>query len=115
MNSTLRIMIAIYKPRGIDWLGFKITKKNPYSYHHCFKQVYGDYSDFDREYLLHVGAILSVKGQDYIHALEEIDYDAFRALNHILLEQNQTMKPPTFEYFQKVKTFLEHYPVHQKK
>ncbi len=103
MKPTLVKMIKIYKPKRTDWLGFKITKKNPYSYHHILKAVYGDYSDLDEEYSLHNGAILSKKGQNYIHAFETTDLAKYNELNRILRELNETEKPPTEEHWEKIK------------
>lgn len=106
MKPVLKEMIKIYKPQSKDWLGFKITKKNPYSYHHCFKKVYGEYTKEDSNYLLNVGAILSTEGQRYIHSLENRkDYKSFNELNKILLELNKTKEPPTEEHWEKVKRF----------
>ncbi len=96
-------MIKIYKPKGVDWLGFQTSKKNPYSYHHILKKVYGDYSDTDPNYKLNNGAILSDQGQRYIHSFEETDLRKYNELNNLLLELNRTRKPPTEEHWQKVK------------
>lgn len=105
MKQILKDMIKIYKPKGVDWLGFKITKDNPYSYHHSFKKVYGEYQDLDPNYLLNIGAILSIEGQAYIHSLENVDYKAYNELNRILLELNETRKPPDERHWQKIKEF----------
>ena len=105
MKQILKDMIKIYKPRGIDWLGFKITKTNPYSYHHCFKKVYGEYQNLDPDYLLNIGAILSLEGQSYIHSFENTDYNAYNELNRILLELNTARKPPDERHWQKIKEF----------
>lgn len=108
MTCILKKMIKIYKPQQVDWLGYKITRKNPYSYHHCFKKIYGEYEDLDKDYLLNIGAILSAEGQAYIHSFENNgDYQGFRELNEILLELNQTKEPPTEEHWIKVKQFKE--------
>ena len=109
MKLILKDMIKIYKPCGIDWLGFKITKNNPYSYHHCFKKVYGEYQDLDPNYLMNIGAILSIDGQVYIHSFENLDYKAYNELNRILLELNAARKPPNEVHWQKVKEFKNKY------
>ena len=103
MKPILKEMIKIYKPKGVDWLGFKVNKKNPFSYHHIFKNVYGDYSDMDPDYQLNNGAILSEQGQRYIHSFETTDLKKYNELNNLLLELNRTRKPPTEEHWQKVK------------
>ena len=105
MKQVLKDMIKIYKPKSVDWLGFKITKDNPYSYHHCFKKVYGEYQDLDPNYLLNIGAILSLEGQAYIHSFESVDYNSYNELNRILLELNETRKPPDERHWQKVRMF----------
>lgn len=109
MKQILKDMIKIYKPCGIDWLGFKVTKSNPYSYHHCFKKVYGEYQNLDPNYLLNIGAILSIEGQAYIHSFENVGYKVYNELNHILLELNKTRKPPDEIHWQKIKEFKDKY------
>ena len=103
MKPILKEMIKIYRPKGVDWLGFKINKKNPFSYHHIFKNVYGDYSDMELDYKLNNGAILSDRSQKYIHSFETTDLRKYNELNNLLLELNRTRKPPTEEHWQKVK------------
>jgi hypothetical protein len=102
MKQILKDMIKIYKPKGIDWLGFKVDRNNPYSYHHIFKNVYGDYSHLDPNYRWNNGAILSRKGQAYIHSFENKDIEYYRQLNNLLKELNETMQPPTEEHWNKL-------------
>lgn len=103
MKRILKNMIKVYKPKGVDWLGFKITKKNPYSYHHIFKNVYGDYSKLIPNYEWINGAILSLEGQQYIHSFERGDLEYYLSLNDLLKKLNETNKPPTEEYWIKLK------------
>lgn len=114
MICILKKMLKIYKPQNVDWLGYKITRKNPYSYHHCFKKIYGEYEDLDKDYLLNIGAILSREGQKYIHSFENNgDYKSFNELNKILLELNRTKEPPTAKHWTKVKQFKKRHKDHQ--
>ena len=57
MNQELVKLLEIYKPMGIDWMCFQITKKNPYSFHHIKKQQNG--------------AILSKKSHRLLNWIEE--------------------------------------------
>lgn len=34
MKGILKVMIEIYKPDGIDWMGFELSRHNPYTFHH---------------------------------------------------------------------------------
>ena len=37
-EKTLKELIDIFQPNGIDWLGDKITDDNPITYHHIVKK-----------------------------------------------------------------------------
>lgn len=102
MKQILKNMIKVYKPKGVDWLGYKITRENPYSYHHIFKNVYGDYTNLDPNYKWNNGAILSLKGQAYIHSFENKDIAYYNELNNLLKELNETRKPPNEDYWNKL-------------
>ena len=65
MNQELIRLIEIYKPMGIDWMCFQITKKNPYSFHHIKKQQDGGLL------IIENGAILSKKSHRLLNWIEE--------------------------------------------
>ena len=65
MNQELVKLLEIYKPMGIDWMCFQITKKNPYSFHHIKKQQNGGLL------ILENGAILSKKSHRLLNWIEE--------------------------------------------
>ena len=33
MKKVLRLLVDIFEPDGTDWMNFKLTKDNPYTYH----------------------------------------------------------------------------------
>ncbi len=65
MKQELIKLIEIYKPIGIDWMCFQITRKNPYSFHHIKKQENGGLL------IIENGAILSKKSHRLLNWLEE--------------------------------------------
>lgn len=93
----------IFRPKDRDWLGFKITHNNPLTYHHLFKQIYGNWEELDIKYQLHNGSLLTKNAHKYIHLLESIDHDKFVALTELMRQLNQSMTPPDEEYYEKVK------------
>lgn len=101
MNKVLKEMIRIYKPENKDWMGYKLNKKNPYTYHHIFKKVYGDFKTIDN------GAILTVEAHELLHYLEQKDFESYRELNRLFRELNATRQPPTREYYKEIHKVLK--------
>ncbi len=101
MNGKLKRLINIYKPDGIDWMNFEYGKNNPYTYHHIQKKEDGGTSEIRN------GAILTKKAHVYLHYLETRDKEAYRRLNYMFSFLNNTMSPPTQEYFMIIDEILE--------
>lgn len=90
--------LNIYKPDGIDWMGYKISKKNPYSFHHINKNGKTSISNL---------AILSKYSHKFLNYLERDYINIYDELNIIFKEIIETNDRPTNKHYEKVtKTIL---------
>ena len=96
-------MVTIYRPDGIDWLGCKLTRQNPYTYHHIFKACYGGPVSLDN------GAILTSSPHNWLHRVEMNQLMCYNKLNELFKWLNETKAPPTLEYWRELKQLLEWY------
>lgn len=96
-------LIRIFKTKEFDWVGCRITKKNPLHYHHIFKYVYGEWKELDPKYVLNNGALLTRDAHEYLHFLEQKDRDRYNDINKMLKSLNDTKKAPNREHFDKCK------------
>lgn len=91
-------MISIYG-EGC-WMGYKLSKKNPYTYHHICEARNGGRVTIEN------GAILTRLAHDDLNELENRARYLYRELNGMFKELNQTRKPPTREYFKEINGIL---------
>ena len=91
-------MISIYG-EGC-WMGYKLTKKNPYTYHHIKEARNGGRVTLDN------GALLTRFAHDDLNEMECRVRCLYRELNELFKELNKTKKPPTKEYFKEVNGIL---------
>ena len=104
MDGIVKEMIRIYKPKGICWLGYKITKKNPITYHHCITKA----CDGGKRNLEN-GALVSKIGHQYLHLTEVYDYEVYRELNNIFQEINMQGHTPTKEQYMMINECLKYF------
>lgn len=103
MKQITKIMIQEWNMKQFDWLGYKTSKNNPYTYHHAFiPRRHGGKETIDN------GAILCGNtSHPYIHAIESRDLDRYIYLTNILKEINEQHYMPTKEQLERVKSCLE--------
>ena len=94
-------MLKIYKTKKRDWMGYKIYRNAPLTRHHIFKKVYGGANDISNY------ALLIEKSHEELHRIERIDLQAYNELNNLFRELNESMQPPTEEYYQNVGKILK--------
>lgn len=94
-------MLSIYQTTEKDWLGYPIHKDTPLTRHHIFKYVYGGASDISNY------ALLIQVSHQYLHSLERTDREAYNQIAELFQELNESMAPPTEEYYQKVGKVLK--------
>ena len=81
-------MINMYAMEDIDWLGYKMTRDNPYTFHHIIKREKGGEERFDN------GAILTTLSHRYLHIIEYKEPAIYHSLNGILLIINKQLHLP---------------------
>lgn len=101
MDIILRQMIVIYKPEGIDWMEYKLSRNNPYTYHHIIEKRNGGRRTLDN------GAILTQYAHRYLNLLDMKYHDYYSELNSLFLFLNRTNQPPTEEYYEEVRKVLK--------
>lgn len=87
MKRELREMIEIYKPEGKDWMGFKLSKSNPYTYHHIKEKKNGGKVDINN------GAILTKRAHRLLNFLEIHHPDIYNLYQQLFVRINERMAP----------------------
>lgn len=82
------LMINIYNLRGIDFGGYRITKDNPYTYHHITKKSLGGKETIEN------GALLSLFFHQYIHIIETREPELYNYINNVLRQINEQGHEP---------------------
>lgn len=101
MDGVLREMIEIYKPKGIDWMAYKLQRKNPYTFHHIIEKRNGGKRRVNN------GAILTLNAHEYLNYLDCRYERIYKELNGLFWELNRTYKPPQEDYYEEVGAVLK--------
>lgn len=92
MKSVTRELINIYKPKGIDWMGYDIRTIHDLTYHHIQKKEDGGPFTLDN------GALLrGDTSHEYLHIIETRDLDMYIYINKILKAINEQGYRPSRE------------------
>lgn len=91
-------MITIYGEAC--WMGYKVSKKNPFTYHHIIERRNGGGVTIDN------GAVLTRIAHDDLNRIEQSRRSYYKALNDLFKELNETRMPPTKEYYMEVYDIL---------
>lgn len=83
MRKILNLMTNLYNLNGIDFLGYKVSKSNPYTFHHLIKKCEGGKETIQN------GAILTRNSHQYLHIIESRDLETYIQLNNILKQINE--------------------------
>lgn len=83
MKEVLRLMINQYNIHKIDWMGYKVNKENPYTYHHLKKKCHGGKETIEN------GAVLTRTGHEYLHIVESRDIELYNYINNVLKQINE--------------------------
>lgn len=100
MKEVLAKMIQIYQPRGIDWMDYRMTKSNPYTFHHIKEKRNGG------KYEIRNGAIITKNAHIYLNHLDTYYHKIYMELNYMFKQLNMTMKPPTADYYEEINHIL---------
>ena len=90
MKEITREMIRIYKPKGIDWMGYDINSIRDLTYHHIQKREHGGPLTLDNGALLRGNT-----SHEYLHIIEYKDLDMYIYINNILKQINDQQARPT--------------------
>lgn len=83
MKSIVNLMIDEYGVRKIDWMGYKVSKDNPYTFHHLKKRCNNGKEEVKN------GAILTKVAHQYLHIVESRDLELFTYINNVLKQVNE--------------------------
>lgn len=89
MSDILRLMVNEYNLKGIDFMGYKLTRNNPYTYHHIIKRCHGGGKTLEN------GAVLTKIAHEYLHIVESREWELYVELNMVLKEINNQHYRPT--------------------
>lgn len=103
MDSILKEMLKIYQIKPLDFMGYKVTRENPYTYHHIQKKSDGGKKTIDN------GAILTLNAHEYLNIIELTDERTYIALNQIFKLINNQKQAPTLEQYQIINIMLSLY------
>ena len=103
MKPITREMIQIWNMDKTDWMSYRISRKNPFTFHHAFVPA-----RHGGKYTINNGAILCGQtSHPYIHVIEANDMDRFEYLTEILREINEQRRMPSLEQFRRMRSCLE--------
>ena len=98
--DNLKLMIRKYKPDGIDWMNFVLTRRNPFTFHHIVPKSDGGEDSVDN------GAILTRRAHDLIHILEIACPDAYIDLQNVFIKINESKHPITDDVLEEIDDIL---------
>ncbi len=97
------IMGYIYNPDGFDWMNFKVSKENPYTFHHIQEERRGGKARLDN------GALLTDVAHRFLNYLDHYLPKKYEELQEVFREINQSNMPPTNDIVKKVDEII--YPI----
>ena len=88
-------MTEIYKPNGYDWMGTKISKNNPLTYHHIIGKKRCDAT-------LENGALLTKSSHKKLNSLKVKGSITFDDWQFLFMDINKSNAPLTEEHIQRI-------------
>lgn len=83
MKSITNLMINEYGVKKICFMGYKVSKDNPYTFHHLRKKEHGGKEEIKN------GAVLTKIAHQYLNILEIYDRELYDLLNNVLWQINE--------------------------
>lgn len=104
MKAITREMLKIYVPiSNLDWMNYKIVRKQDLTYHHIFKKC-----DGGKETIWN-GALLMPIAHNYLHLIENKELRTYIALNEIFKYVNYQRREPTYEQREIIEYLLKEF------
>lgn len=90
MKPITKEMIKKYGIKDFDFMGYDIKRKESLSFHHLIvARRYCKQQGLGEGYLMWNGSILvQDTSHEYLHTIEQIDYDVFCALSSEMIDMN---------------------------
>ena len=88
MKQITNLMVNMYNLKKIDFMGYKVSKDNPYTYHHLIKRCYGGKETIEN------GAVLTKNSHEYLHIVETRDLELYNYINNVLKQINEQGHEP---------------------
>ena len=88
MKQTTKLMVNMYNLHKIDFAGYKVSKDNPYTYHHLVKRCQGGKETIEN------GAILARNMHEYLNIVESRDLELYNYINNVLKQINEQGHEP---------------------
>lgn len=88
MKQITNLMVNMYNLKKIDFMGYKVSKDNPYTYHHLIKRCYGGKETIEN------GAVLTKNSHEYLHIVETRDLELYNCINNVLKQINEQGHEP---------------------
>ena len=103
MKQVTRDMLKIYKPiSNMDWLNYKLVKKD-LTFHHIVKKQYGGKEEISN------GALIMNTGHQYLHLIEYKDIKTYNAINKLFRYINDQKYEPTLEQREIIEYLLQEF------
>ena len=96
MRDVLVEMLNIYQPNNIDWMGYKMTSDNPYTFHHIIERRDGG------KYEINNGAILTQNAHRYLNYLDSYCPEAYEEYQKIFRFINSLNGPMDEELYNEI-------------
>lgn len=108
MKQVTRDMLKIYKPiSNMDWLNYKLVKKD-LTFHHIVKKQYGGKEEISN------GALIMNTGHQYLHLIEYKDIKTYNAINKLFRYINDQKYEPTLEQREIIEYLLQEFEYQHK-
>lgn len=98
----VRNMIEIYKPDGIDWMSYQITKNNKLTFHHIKEASRGGETSIEN------GALVTIKGHRILNIIEAKDFLLYKDWNELFEQINKANKPLDNYYKEQSRSLKEY-------
>jgi hypothetical protein len=100
MNTDIELMIKIYDTKDVDWMGDEIRDIKKITKHHIVKKA-----DDGVSYISNY-ALLTVRSHQLVHYIEEHYPKEYDQITALFMDLNMSLKPPTAEYYEKIRRIL---------
>lgn len=96
-NNRTKGLIRIFRPNGRDWMLYKVTKDNPYTFHHIEERKNGG------QYTTDNGALLTRNAHQLLNMMEKNDIELYEMWQELFRKISATKTRPTMEHIARMK------------